>query len=300
MRFRHIALGCTLTGALGCLMLPPVTAHAAAKAPPKLTISAPVRDNAYGARVKFTVTLGPTARNRKVTLYASPYGARTKKLVATGNVNAQGKWYPSYLITRKTLFTVVFGGDSANAPNSSRIMLQAFARAADRVGGFFKTTKIGGVTYEVFHGSSTLTLYSTVTPAKHGQCLQPESQQFDSGFGWDADTKYGCDKLNATSHDTAPFTLNLAVGDRYRIRGDYNHSAADLGNLSVQAPWVYFEVVKLGTGPTGAWRPGSGTVRAVSSAGPGGGWPARSARCPPRWPGPRGRVASPRARRPSP
>ena len=248
MRFRHIALGCTLTGALGCLALPPVTAHAATKAAPALTISAPVRDNAYGARVKFTVTLGPTARDRTVTLYASPYGARKRERVATGNVNAQGHWYPTYTITRKTLFTVVFGGDSANAPSSSNIMLQAFAKATDRVAGFFKTTKISGVTYEVFHGNSTLTLYSTVSPAKHGQCLQPESQQFDNGFGWDADTKYGCDKLDGASHDAAPFTLNLAVGDRYRIRGDYSHSAADLGNLSEQAPWVYFEVVKLAAG----------------------------------------------------
>jgi len=51
-------------------------------------MSAPVRDNLYGTRVKFTVTLGPTVKDRKVTLYASPYGARTRKLVAAGNVNA--------------------------------------------------------------------------------------------------------------------------------------------------------------------------------------------------------------------
>ena len=99
-------------------------------------------------------------------------------------------------------------------------MLQAFARVADRVGGSFKKTKVGGVAYQVFHGSGTLTLYATVTPPKHGECLEPESQQYDSGVGWDADTKYGCDGLDAASHDAAPFTLNLAVGDRYRIRGD--------------------------------------------------------------------------------
>ena len=64
-------------------MLPPVTAHAATKPKTKLTMSAPVRDNLYGTRVKFTVTLGPTVKDRKVTLYASPYSARTRKLVAT-------------------------------------------------------------------------------------------------------------------------------------------------------------------------------------------------------------------------
>jgi hypothetical protein len=246
MRFMRSALGFTLAAALGCLLLPPVTAHAATtpKAKTKLTISAPVRDNLYGTRVKFTVTLGPTVKDRKVTLYASPYGARTRKLVATGNVNAQGKWYPSYSITRETLFTVVFGGDSHNAGNSSHIMLQAFARVAGRVGGSFKTTKIGGVPYQVFHGNGTLTLYSTVTPRKHGECLEPESQQYDSGTGWDADTKYGCDRLDAASHDAAPFTLDQAVGDRYRIRSDYIRAAADRANLNQQGPWVYFMVVK--------------------------------------------------------
>jgi hypothetical protein len=244
MRLRHIALGCTLTGALGCLALLPATARAAVEtSKPKLTISAPATDNRYGAVVKFTVTLGSTVADRKVSLYASPYG-EAHKLVATANVNAQGKWYPTYSITRKTTFTVVFGGDSHNSANSANITLQAYARVANRIGGFFKTTKSGGVTYEIYHGSGTLTLYSTVTPAKHGECLEPESEQYNPGAGWGADTKYGCDKLDTASHDAAPFSLNLAVGDRYRIRGDYFRSAKDLANLNQQGPWLYLEVVR--------------------------------------------------------
>lgn len=247
MRLRNIALGCALTGALGCLLLAPkATAAVAATvgtSKPKLTISAPATDNRYGARVKFTVTLGPAFRDRKVSLYASPYG-EARKLVATGNVNAKGKWYPTYSITRKTTFTVVFGGDSHNKANSAHTTLQAYPGVASRIGGYVKTTKIGAQTYAVFHGAGTLTLYSTVRPAKHGECLEPESEQYDSRAGWAADTKYGCDKLDTASHDTAPFSLNLAVGDRYRIRGDYFRSSRDLGNLNQQGPWLYFEVVK--------------------------------------------------------
>jgi hypothetical protein len=241
MRRRLIALGCSLTGALGFLALPPAAARADSR--PQISISAPVTDNRYGARVRFTVTLGPTFADRKVTLYASPYGER-RRLVATGKVNAGGKWYPTYSITRKTTFTIVFAGDAHNGPNSAHTTLNAYARVANRITGYFKKTRISGRTYDVFHGGGMLTLYSTVTPNKHGQCLEPETEQYDSGTGWNADTKYGCDTLDRASHDTAPFSLNMAVGDRYRIRGDYFRSSRDLANLNEQGPWLYFVVTK--------------------------------------------------------
>jgi hypothetical protein len=210
---------------------------------PRLSISSPATDYQYGAVVRLNVTLGPTVKDRRVSLYASPYGER-RKFVAAGDVNAQGKWYPTYLIGRKTTLTVVFAGDSYNAPNSAHVTLNAYAGVADRLGGYFRTARINGLTYDVYHGSGTLTLFSTVTPNKHGQCLEPESEQWEAGKTWYADTKYGCDTLNSTSHDTAPFALNMAVGDKYRIRGDYIRSPRDLANLDQQGPWLYFEVVK--------------------------------------------------------
>src|SRR5690242_13445815 len=105
MRLRLIALGCALTGALGSLTQIHGTALAANTGPakPRITISSPVTDNHYGARVRLTVTLGRTfTSNRVVSLYAAPFGGR-RTLVATGRVNAQGKWYPTYPITRKTM-----------------------------------------------------------------------------------------------------------------------------------------------------------------------------------------------------
>ena len=87
MRFRHIALGCALTGVLGFLAMPPATALAdgtgpgvgkpalagepalaskpatpLTKAKPSISVSSPVTDNPYGAKVTLTVTLGPTSR----------------------------------------------------------------------------------------------------------------------------------------------------------------------------------------------------------------------------------------------
>jgi hypothetical protein len=269
MRLRLIALGCALTGTLGFLAVPAGTAladstglagkptlagkpafagrpvqTAPTKAKPRIAVSSPVTDNPYGARVRLTVTLGPTFTGRRVSLYATPLGA-ARRLVAAGDVNAEGKWYPTYAITKTTTFTAVFSGDAHDGPNWASRTLNAYARVADRISGSYKTSKSGsGITYDIFRGSGTLTLYSTVTPDKHGECLAPESQQYDKGTGWDADTKYGCDKLDSSGHDTAPFSLSQAAGERYRIRSDYFRGSKDLANLNAQGPWLYFIVEK--------------------------------------------------------
>jgi hypothetical protein len=268
MRFRHIALGCALTGVLGFLAMPPATALADGTGPgvgkpalagepalvskpatpltkpkPRISVSSPVTDNPYGAEVTLTVTLGPTVADRRVALYATPFG-KARERVAAGAVNAERKWYVRYRITRATTFTAVFAGGPYSAPDSASRTLDAYARVTDRLTGAHKKTKSGnGTAYDVFHGAGTLTLYSTVAPNSRGDCLEPETEQYDKGFGWDADTKYGCDKLNRESRDAAPFSLSLAVGDRYRIRGDYV-GGKDTANLSAQGRWLYFTVTK--------------------------------------------------------
>ena len=270
MRLRHIALGCALTGGLAFVAVPPGTALAdstglagssgtvlvgkpaptgkplptpPASTKPQISVSSPVTDNHYGAEVTLTVTLGPTLIDRTVSLYATPFGG-ARALVATGSVDASRKWYVRYAITGATTFTAVFAGDAANSANSASLTLDAYARVTDWLTGAYKTSKnSGGVVYDVFHGAGTLTLYAAVAPNKRGECLEPETEQYDKGVGWDADTKYGCDKLDSGSQDAAPFSLSLAVGDRYRIRGDYLRGK-DTANLDTQGPWLYFTVTK--------------------------------------------------------
>jgi hypothetical protein len=135
----------------------------------------------------------------------------------------------------------VFTGDSQDAPATVSRTLYSEAAVTDAITGYGKTAKIGGVTYDVLTTKDTLVLHATVTPNKHGECIQPETEQWDTGAGWDADTKYGCDSLDSASHDSAPFNLAQAVNDRYRIRADYVRGK-DRTNLSATAPWLYFEV----------------------------------------------------------
>lgn len=248
MRLRLIAVGCALTGALGFLASPACAVASvnatAAPVKPRISVSSPVTDNPYGAKITITVTLGPTFSDREVSLYAAPAG-EPRKLVATGEVNAAGKWYRTYTITRATTFTAFFAGDAHNASARASRTLNAYARVTSRLTGYYKTSKSSsGIVYHIYHSSDTLTLYSTVTPGKHGECLEPETQQYDVGSGWHADNKYGCDTLDAKSHDTAPFTLSQAADGKYRIRGDYLRGTRDTANLGEQGPWLYFIVAR--------------------------------------------------------
>jgi hypothetical protein len=242
MRSRLVAAGCTVAGALGCLALPSAAAHAASLPKPSLDITAK-SSYAYGTEVHFTVTLQAKEAGATVKFYATPSGGKAK-LVTAAKVSAKGKIYPSYLLTKSTKFTAVFAGDAKDAPKNASRDVAATAKVISSITGYYKTTKISGNTYRVYHSDRTLTLHSTVAPNAQGQCLEPETQQWDKGVGWDADDKYGCDKLSSASHDTAPFSLGQAAGDKYRIRARFVHGKNDAAIHSAVGGWIYLEVVK--------------------------------------------------------
>jgi hypothetical protein len=273
VRSRNIALGCALAGALGLVGLAPATPRASSPAAagaatlaaltrPALTRFAPVtpavvarkpapslsiRTSAttypFSSLVWLTVTLGRTRANRVVAIYAAPVGVRTW-LWHRGRVNYAGKLRVYFRLTRTTTFTAVFGGDAHDAPARASRTVQAFARVANAISGYYARTRVGRTTYYVFHANRMLVLHATVSPNKHGECLKPETEQWDTGTGWDDHTAYGCDSLDTGSHDSAPFNLAQAVGDRYRIRAVYVRGARDRANLSATGPWLYLTVVR--------------------------------------------------------
>jgi len=206
-----------------------------------LSISSAASWYHYKSQVAMTVTLGKTYASRRVSIYVTPAG-KSRHLWTTGQVDAAGKLSKPFVLTRTTTFTVVFAGDAQDSPATASRTLYSVATVTGAITGYDKKTKIGGVSYDVFHSKDTLILHATVVPNKHGECLQPETEQWDAGAGWDADTKYGCDTLDAASHDRAPFNLAQAINDRYRIRADYIHGK-DLSNTSADSGWIYFEVV---------------------------------------------------------
>ena len=269
MRPRLIAVGCALTGILGFLVLSPA-ARADSTAPvaphhvalttqapapavpgktiakrvkPGLSISSRVSVYPYATSVALTITLHGKLAHGRVAVYATPDDV-ARRLLGTGTVNSKGQLRVTYRLYKNTTFTAVFAGDARDLPAKTARTLYAAAHVVTAITGYYKKLRISGLTYDVYHDHGTLTLHSTVTPNKHGECLEPETEQFDPGVGWDADTKYGCDKLDSHSHDSAPFSLVQAVGDKYRIRADFLHSDRDAANLSADSGWLYFDVVK--------------------------------------------------------
>jgi hypothetical protein len=246
-RARIAAGGCALAAGLGVLALFAGAARAAAAAPAQTALSIVTAKGsyAYGAKVNITVTLKNTVDDRAVKVYATPAGGKAK-LIASGQVNPKGKFFPSYVVTTATKFTAVFAGNKANKAAKASHSVTAQANVLASLSGFKKMVKIGGTSYAVFTTKQILTLHSKVLPNKAGECLQPETQQWDKtakGAKWDADTKYGCDSLDSGSKDTSPFNLAQAVGDKYRIRAEYVASAKDKANLSANGAWLYFEVM---------------------------------------------------------
>jgi hypothetical protein len=260
VRSRNIVLGCALAGMLGFIALPPAPARAgrlagatgpagaisaatAAKAAPALSIGTSATAYGYSSQVRLTVSLGRTYANRRVSVYAAPAGLRPR-LWRSGKVSAAGHLRGYFLLTRTTTFTAVFGGDARDAPARASRTLYAAAHVANGLGGYDKKIRARGITYYVFRSSRMLILHSTVAPNKRGECLKPETEQWDTGSGWTDHTSYGCDFLDGHSHDRAPFNLAQAAGDRYRIRAVYVHSAGDRANLSAVGPWLYLMVVR--------------------------------------------------------
>jgi hypothetical protein len=259
MRSRHIALGCALAGTLGLLTLPPAPAQAAGtghavavrtvaavtarKTRPTLTIRTGASTYAYAGRGIMTITLGRTQANRRVLIYAAPVGWKPW-LWGSGEVNSAGELRKAFGLRSTTTFTVVYKGDARDAPAQASLTLQAWAGVRVAITGYFKRTEVSRIIYYVFHGGGTMVLHTTVFPNKYGECLRPETEQWDAGIGWDDDTVYSCDALDSGSRDTAPFNLARAIGDRYRIRADFRRGARDLANLNADSQWLYFLVVK--------------------------------------------------------
>jgi hypothetical protein len=247
VRSRVIAVGCALIGAAGLLGIQGIARAASpAAARTQLSVSTVKSSYNYGDNVVVTVTLDKSIPGGKVSLYAKPAGLASR-LIVTGAVNAKHKLLVGYNVTRTTTFTAVFAGSKGHAAARAAHTVGTRARVLSRVTGYFKKVKFNGNIYYYFHQSKPLTLHSTVTPNKHGECLEPETQQWDKGPKgpvWDADTKYGCDTLDKQSHDSSPFDLSGAAGDKYRIRGDYIRGKTDTVNLSADGLWLYFVVVK--------------------------------------------------------
>jgi hypothetical protein len=208
---------------------------------PSLAIKTSAANTTYGKSVTVTATLGPTLADRWVGIYAGPAG-QAKKLLKLAKVNAQGNLSVSYTLSRNTTFYAVFSGDAHNAPRTVSRGVGVYVQVYMSNSGYFKTVKISGTSYRVYHHTAHLNTYARVVPDKAGECIDLEVQQYDSQVGWFANDTFGCFTLNKSSVVSTYLTLLQASGAQYRMRADYVRGK-DGNNLSTDGGWFYFEVV---------------------------------------------------------
>jgi len=213
-----------------------------ARTTPTLQLITSSPNYVFGTRIRVTAALGPTFADRTVSIYAKPAG-QPATLLETGKVNASGDLSVSYMLARSTVFSAVFAGDVHNAPVTVTRGVGAFVKVVMTNSGYFKTVTIRGIGFRVYHHTGHLNTAITVTPNKHGQCVDLEVQQWDSQIGWFPNATIGCYTLSSVSKISTYLTLLDAGGAQYRMRADYVRSSTDTTNINTDGSWFYFEVV---------------------------------------------------------
>jgi hypothetical protein len=230
----------------GTSTISPATATQSVKVtlnPAVLTISGPP-NVAYESTIHVTAHLGPTATNRTVAIYARPIGSKTSVLLRKGRVDSKGDLTASYKAGHSTRFSVVFAGDAADAAGTATRTVTVLAAVSDSLSGYYRSQRIGRITYRVFHHTAQLHALATVSPNKHGECVKFEVQEYYRGH-WHANAATGCAILNRASKGGAIFRLTHAdIGYHYRIRADFVRTGTDTSNGDNNSAWAYLIIVR--------------------------------------------------------
>ncbi|MFD4878452.1 YncE family protein [Streptomyces sp. NPDC058420] len=194
----------------------------------------------YGATATVTAHLGTTYNGRTVSVYATPVGGK-KTLVRTAAVDSRGNLKATYKLTRNTTFTASFAGDYRYAPATATRTVHDQVNIAERLGGYYTSTKYGTVTYRVYHHTVKPQVSGTVSPARSGQCMRFQAQEY-SHKDWHTLTTSGCFSMTADSAGVTHLSLTNAVGQKFRVRTEYVASAKDTTNVTTWGGWLYLTV----------------------------------------------------------
>jgi hypothetical protein len=210
--------------------------------PTSLTLTTSKTISAYKATVTITAHLGATYAGRTVTIYAQPFGSSAKREIKSGRVNSKGYLTAYYSPASSTTFSAYFGGDARYTPKTVTRDVYVGAGVSMSISGYYTSEYIGSTLYRVFHHTATLDAPVTVSPNKHGECVEMEIQEYYNGT-WYANGITGCGTLSSASKVTWHIGLTHATGGQFRMRADYIRSSADRTNLNADSSWYYFIVV---------------------------------------------------------
>ncbi|MGW2787158.1 Ig-like domain repeat protein [Streptomyces populi] len=193
----------------------------------------------YGADVTFTARLGTTYKNRKVEIWADPFGSdKPNTLVKSGTVNSSGNLSVVLDLKRDTMITAKFPGDARYAPKTVTSTVGAEVKVSTSVSGHYKTSYTGGHTYYYFKKTKNPLFTNTMT-AYPGRKQRLQFQIYYNGTWYDNGSKYF--KLSSTGVSKVELTGEHETGWRTRVRSSYvNSSSGDTVNSTTHGAWKYF------------------------------------------------------------
>ncbi|MFE9608094.1 Ig-like domain repeat protein [Streptomyces sp. NPDC006012] len=211
------------------------------RATPTLTLNNNHKVFSYGADVKFTAHLGPTYKNRKVEIWADPYGGdRPNKLVKSGTVNSSGNLYVTLDLTRDAKVTAKFAGDSRYGSRTVTSTVGARVSVSSSLSGQYKAKSAWGHTYYFFHKTKN-PLFTTKMSYYPGRDERMDYQVYYQGRWYSGDSQYfglgtsGVAKITLTGNHASD------VGWRFRVRAAYvKGGSGDSVNSTTYGAWKYF------------------------------------------------------------
>ncbi|WP_328506659.1 Ig-like domain repeat protein [Streptomyces sp. NBC_00391] len=213
------------------------------RATPTLTLDKNRKTYAYGADVKFTARLGTTYKNRKVEIWADPYGSdRPNKLVKSGTVNSKGNLSVTVDLKRDTKLSVKFAGDARYKAKTVTNTVYTKVAISSSVSGHYKTRTAWGQKYHYVHKSKDPVLKTTMTYfPERKQRLQ--LQFYYQGAWQDGGSDYF--PLGTAGRSDVTLTGTPTTDIRLRFRSEYHDTTSgDNVNTTTYGAWKYFIFTK--------------------------------------------------------
>lgn len=206
-----------------------------------LTIKTDHTTYTNGSTSTVTAHLGTTYNDRTVSIYAHPYGGPTT-LLRTGTVDSHGNLTLHYKLPHSTTFSASFPGDYRYAPATTSTNAPVYVSLTEALRGYYGSTTINGHTYRLYHAGSNMSLAVAVSPAKPGEFVTYEIQEWQTG-AWATVAGGPAVKLSASS--TATLTEPGRGWDfqglSLRMRAEYQRDI-DITNLDTAGAWQYIKL----------------------------------------------------------
>jgi hypothetical protein len=160
-----------------------------------------------------TAHLGTTYTERHVTIYAQRVGG-TKKPIAYGIVDKDGKLHAAIHVYHNTVFSASFAGDRRHQPVAVSATRGTRADPQLTLENYYGTDSEG---YRLYHKSQEPKLHAHVDPSKAGQCVYFDVQEYVNGT-WHDTGGSDCFRLGSGSSTDAWWNAPKlgVVGRKYR------------------------------------------------------------------------------------